>query len=129
MATWRKSVHFLHANALAQYYFLQSDFWSTLKCQSVIIEATSRSLQSLVLQQAKRLIMSTQILWDAEVPKAKKASMNLQVVQGLCNSAKFGSQLAHYLRTKYAAIWNDVPSGEKFLRRLLVEGETGSGPK
>ena len=36
-------------------------------------------VQSLVLQQTKRIISQSAIVWDADVPKMKRSEMNVSV--------------------------------------------------
>ena len=53
-AQWRKAQHYLHANALAQNYFLATEEWSVLRGKTVVLEKTTYSLQSIVAKQTMK---------------------------------------------------------------------------
>lgn len=64
VAAWRKSVHFLHANAFSQSFILSVAEWSGLRNQVVTIEGTEVSVQKVVVQHAFRIpaLLAQQLL-------------------------------------------------------------------
>ena len=65
LAKWRKGAHYLHANALAQAYFVSTEEWGALRGKPVVLEKTKYSLQSVVAKQLLKLIQDVRSLQRA----------------------------------------------------------------
>ena len=125
LAVWRKGVHFLHANALAQTYFISCEEWTALLGRTVSLEKSAFSLQEVVAKQVMQIIGEAEILSGGEVPKLKKSNMTLFVFKELCNTALLAAKYKSHLQNKFAGVWSGVASGDKLFKRLIVSGETG----
>ena len=122
-AAWRKKVHFVHANAFAQSYMLATEEWCAAKDQVIIIQGKQWSLQNIILQIAKRLIAQSDITWDAEVPKVRRAAMTASVFRDVCITTVSGTAFITKARSKFGSSWTAVGAAEKLARRLVVDGE------
>ena len=86
LATWRKKVHYLHANALAQHYFVGAADWSGLKGRTVEFDGVAYSLQTLVAGHVTSTICSAEILATTqETPRLKRSSMSLNTFYEICD--------------------------------------------
>jgi len=60
---------------------------------------------------------------DAEIPKMRRALLNLAVFKDLCRVQRPAQKWLHRLSLQYAAVLQDAPSFDKLRKRLLVDGE------
>ena len=60
--------HYLHANALAQAYFVSTEERGALRGKPVVLEKTTYSLQSIVAKQLMKLIQDVEIINTGEDP-------------------------------------------------------------
>ena len=125
LAKWRKGAHYLHANALAQAYFVSTEEWSALRGKPVVVEKTTYSLQSIVAKQLMRLISDVEIINTGEVPKLKKQGMNQNMFKDLCSSVLNAVKYRAALHAQYVGVWDEVGSAEKLFKRLIISGEPG----
>ena len=86
-AKWRKGVHYLHANSLAQSYLLSTEEWSALHGKQVVLEKATYSLQSVVAKQLLKAISDTEIINSRETPRLRRGAMTLAMFKELCTSA------------------------------------------
>jgi hypothetical protein len=90
LAGWRKAAHYLHANSLAQVYFLGVPEWATLRSKTVDFGKERHSLQHLVAAQTMRIISESEIVNSGEVPKLKKVCMTQTIFKewprGVCHA-------------------------------------------
>ena len=98
LAAWRKRVHHVHANSFAQSYMLSSTEWREAKDRTVNIQGKDHSLQHLILQICKRLTAQSDIEWDSEVPKMKRASLTTPIFRDVCVSVVSGAEYVMDLR-------------------------------
>ena len=84
LAKWRKKAHYLHANGLAQQYFISAEEWSSLRGRQVVVEKMAYSLQSVVAKQVMQAIEGQEIITTGEVPKLRRGAMNLELFKNLC---------------------------------------------
>ena len=87
MAQWRKNVHYLHANSLAQSYLISCEEWTALLNKSVMLEQSSFGLQDVVAKQVMQMISESEIVVSGEVPKLKKNIVTIHVFKELCTTA------------------------------------------
>ena len=87
MAQWRKNVHYLHANSLAQSYLISCEEWTALLNKSVMLEQSSFGLQDVVAKQVMQMISESEIVVSGEVPKLKKNAVTIHVFKELCTTA------------------------------------------
>ena len=125
VAKWRKGVHYLHANSLAQAYFLTTEEWPMLQHQHVVMDKTTYSLQSVVAKQTMKTIAEAEIVNTGEVPKLRRGPMTQAIFKELCVSTLQAVKYKAALQTKYAAVWGETGSAEKLFKRLIVVGEPG----
>ena len=85
-ATWRKGVHYLYANSLAQVYLLSTEEWACLHGKTVILDKTPYSLQSIVGKQVMKAIQETEIINTGEVPRLRRGAMTLVMFKEFCTS-------------------------------------------
>ena len=123
IAKWRKGVHYLHANSLAQVYLLCTEEWSALHGKQVVLEKTTYSLQSVVAKQLMKTISDTEIVNTGEVPRLRRGAMTLAVFKELCTSVQQAVKYKAALHTEYAGVWGETGSAEKLFKRLIVSGE------
>ena len=93
LAQWRKGVHYLHANSLAQVYFLSTEEWTILHGKQVVLEKTTYSLQSVVAKQVMKTIGEAEIIHTGEVPRLRRGAMTLAIFKELCTAVFAGSQI------------------------------------
>ena len=116
----------MHANALAQNYFVTTEEWAALRGKFVVLDKVTHSLQSVVAKQVMKTIQEIEIVNAGEVPKlARRSAMTTTVFQGLCESALNAMKYLSILRGKYRAVWDEVGSVEKLFERLIISGEPG----
>ena len=125
LAKWRKAAHYLHANALAQNYFLSLEEWGALRGKLAVIEKTTYSLQSIVAKQLVKLIQDMEIVSTGDVPKLKRTTMNITLFKELCSSVLNATKYKARLQQQYVGVWDEVGSAEKLFKRLIVSGEAG----
>ena len=125
IAKWRKGVHYLHANSLAQVYLLSTEEWSALHGKQVVLEKTTYSLQSVVAKQVMKTIAEAEIVNTGEVPRLRRGAMTLAVFKELCTSVLQAVKYKAALQTQYAGVWGETGSAEKLFKRLIVVGEPG----
>ena len=126
LAEWRKRVHYLHANALAQQYFVGAPDWAELKGHTLDFDGVSHSLQTLVVSHVTSTICSAEILATTqETPRLKRSSMNMNTFKEICDLVKFASQYMRHLQQKYHMVWPNVVSAARLFKRVLLNGEVG----
>ena len=86
LAKWRKGAHYLHANALAQAYFVSTEEWGALRGKTVVLEKTPYSLQSVVAKQLLKSIQDVEIINTGEVPRLRRGATNIAMFKDLCSS-------------------------------------------
>ena len=124
LARWRKYSHFLHANALAQHYFVSTEQWAALRGQSVVLERTAHSLQLLVAKQLMKGIQDVEIVDDTdETPRLRHSATNKHLFRQLCATVLYAANFKVHLRAQHMGVWDQVPSAEKLFKRLMVSGE------
>ena len=124
LADWRKRVHYLHANALAQHYFVGATPWAALKGRAVEIDGALHALQSLVAQHVTSTICTAEILATSqETPRLKRSTMNITVFKELCDATSYGANYMCHLQNKYHMVWASVVSAPRLFRRALLQGE------
>ena len=121
VAKWRKGVHYLHANALAQVYFVSTEEWSALHGKQVVLEKTTYSLQSVVAKQLMKKIYDTEIVNTGEVPRLRRGAMTLAIFKELCSSVQQAVKYKAALHTQCTGVWGEIGSAEKLFKRLIVQ--------
>lgn len=87
MAQWRKNVHYLHANSLAQSYLISCEEWTALLGKSLKLDHSIFGLQDTVAKQVMQMISESEIIVSCEVPKLKKNVVTIHVFKELCTTA------------------------------------------
>ena len=125
LAKWRKGAHYLHANALAQAYFVSTEEWSALHGKQVVLEKTTYALQSIVAKQLMKSIHDVEIINTGEVPRLRRGATNLAMFKDLCSSVLHAVKHKAALHAQYVGVWDEVGSAEKLFKRLIISGELG----
>ena len=119
LVRWRKKAHYLHANAFSQWYF-QGPEWRLLQGLSV----KGVPAQLLVIRQTLQRISETEILQKGrELPKLARCDVTRDSFSLLCKLIPQAQEYFDALQMRFALSWERVPSGEKLIRRLIVDGE------
>ena len=119
LVRWRKKAHYLHANAFGQWYF-QGPEWRVLQGLSV----KGVPAQVLVIRQTLQRISETEILQKGrELPKLARCDVTRDSFSLLCKLIPQAQEYFGALQMRFALSWERVPSGEKLIRRLIVDGE------
>ena len=101
LAEWRKRVHYLHANALAQHYFVGATEWAGLQGRVVEIESVSHSLQTLVAQHVTNAICTAEILGTTqETPRLKRSTVDITIFNEICDALACGAWYMVLLQSK-----------------------------
>ena len=123
LAQWRKQAHYLHANALPQFYFLTVPDWHQMRGKTAVVEGEEHKLQQLVATQVMRLVSEGEIINTGEVPKLRKSPTTIHVFKELCQVVLNGAKYKQTLEGRFCSVWSAVPAAERFFKRLLVTGE------
>ena len=123
LLTWRKNTHYLHANAVSQYYF-QSKEWQALRGKMARFDGRAHQLmQLLVLNQALRKVEQAEICNKKDVPRLMRCEKTLETLNTMCETIEPAVAYFDMLFAKYSAVISQVPSASKLRKRLLFDGE------
>ena len=124
LAMLRTKAHFCHANALAQQWFLSSE-WHGLR--GVALDHWSEE-KALTAQLAVAEVVTQRFGWcevqsKGDTPKLMRCSMNLEIFREIVGVIIPGTQY-------FSEVAGDAPGGlveswqgRKLARRLLIDGE------
>ena len=115
----------MHANALAQAYFVSTEEWGVLRGKTVVLEKTTYSLQSVVAKQLLKSIQDVEIINTGEVPRLRRGATNIAMFKDFCSSVLHAVKYKTALQAQYVGVWDEVGSAEKLFKRLIISGEPG----
>ena len=98
--------------------------WGALFGKYLLVDGEKTPLQCVIFHQCKHLILSTQVKWDAEVPRMRQALLTTAVFRDLCRVQDPGAKYVEALGAKFSAVWKQVGSADKFFRRFLYDGDS-----
>ena len=125
LASWRKKAHFCHANALAQQWFLTTE-WHGLG--SVMLNTWSEkpiTAQVAVTDAVTKALSQCEINSKGDTPKLTRCSITLDVFREMAGIIRPGVEYFNKLQAKYQVRWWKVGGAKKLGRRVLIDGEAG----
>ena len=122
ISDWRRTSHFVFANAFAQYYILTEE-WQSVKGLRIQVGDESMSVQYAIAQHATKLIAQSEVVWKTEVPKIRRQRLNGALFKSMCEIVRPSILYFEGVATKYAAVWQQVPTAGRLLKRMCLDCE------
>ena len=97
--------------------------WHQLLGKQTTVCGEEHKLQQLVATQTMRLVSEGEIINTGEVPRLRKSPTTITVFKELCQVVWNGSKYKQIMEARYCSVWHQVPSAERYFKRLLVAGE------